>query len=51
MKLWVDGKEAWNVDVIGQPVYPPIQAGPVTQLGRSLAFSLSELLGLGRRWF
>lgn len=51
LKLWVDGKEAWNVDVIGKPVYPPAQDGPVTQLGKSLAFSLAELLGLGRRWF
>lgn len=51
MKLWIDGREAWNVDVIGKPVYPPVQPGPVTQLGRSLAFSLSELLGFGRRWF
>jgi alkaline phosphatase D len=51
MKLWVDGKEAWKVDVLGKPVYPPVVENPVTQLGRTLAISLSELLGFGRNWF
>lgn len=51
MKLYVDGKEAWKLDVIGRPVHQQTARQPSTGIGRGLATSLSELLGFGRGWF
>ena len=48
-QLYVDGEEAWSLDVVGQPIHRPV---PPASLGRNLAMSLGELLGFGsRRWF
>lgn len=51
-KLYVDGKEHWDLTVVGKPVVRAMSA-PGSGLGRSLALNLRELLGLdfGRGWF
>lgn len=48
VRLYVDGKKAWNLDVIGKPV---LQPKPLLSVGRNLAMTLSDILGFGRGWF
>lgn len=50
-KLYVDGAEKWSLTVIGKQVVQKAASLPGSGIGRSLALSLSELLGLGRGWF
>ncbi|KAK4058377.1 hypothetical protein OIO90_000535 [Microbotryomycetes sp. JL221] len=48
VKVWIDGQEAWQVQVQGKPV---VEFKPLSAVG-NLGKSLSELLGfLRRKWF
>ena len=50
-KLYINGKDAYNLDIHGQVVHKA-QPSLSTTIGAKLSQSLAELLGFGRRnWF